>query len=72
MTRGETTSGCKTTRGKRPGGNVLGAKRLGEEMVLGRNDQDSLRANCLVPRCRAYSSAKLETSTTPKKCQNLC
>ena len=30
------TSGMETTRGKR-----LGAKRLGEEMVWGRNDPDS-------------------------------
>ena len=40
---GETTCGGETTRGKRPGGNVLGAKRLGEEIVWGRNDPDFLR-----------------------------
>ena len=35
-TRGETTNGMKRlVRLKRPGGNVLGAKRLGEEIVWG-------------------------------------
>ena len=34
--------GAKRLGGKRPGGDVLGAKRLGGEMVLGRNDPDSL------------------------------
>ena len=33
--------GAKRLGGKRPGGNVLGAKRLGEEMVWGRNVPDS-------------------------------
>ena len=34
----------KTTRGGNDqGGDVLGAKRLGEEMVCGRNDPDSCR-----------------------------
>ena len=39
-TRGETTSGAKRqVRPKRPGGNVLGAKRLGEEMVWGKTSR---------------------------------
>ena len=39
---GETTSGAKRLVGaKRLGGNDQGAKRLGEEMVWGRNDPDS-------------------------------
>ena len=41
--RGETSSGGETTRGKRLGG---GAKRLGEEMVLERNDSDSIEQAC--------------------------
>ena len=46
---GQTTSGAKRLvgakrpGGKRPGGNVLGVKRLGEEMVWGRNVPDSFR-----------------------------
>ena len=45
-TRGETTNGAKLlVRPKRPG-DVLGAKRLGEEMVWGRNVPDS---SCYVP-----------------------
>ena len=41
-TRGELTSRAKQFVGvKRPGENVLGAKRLGEDMVLGQNVTDS-------------------------------
>ena len=40
--RGESTRWAKRLGGKRPGGNILGAKRLGEEIVLGRNDPNSL------------------------------
>ena len=36
--------GAKRLGGKRPGGNILGAKRLREEMVWWRNDQDSCLA----------------------------
>ena len=40
---GEMTSGAKRLVGRNDqGGNVLGAKRLGEEMVWVRNDPDSL------------------------------
>ena len=51
--RGETSSGGETTRGKRLGG-WGGAKRLGEEMVLERNDSDSIEQACggLSPRIR--------------------
>ena len=39
---GVTTSGAKRQVGaKQPGGNVLGAKRLGEEMVWGQNIPNS-------------------------------
>ena len=50
--------GAKRLGGKRPGGHVLGAKRLRGEMVWGRNDPDSFYEPITVI---------LEKTTPPKR-----